>query len=218
MATPFLNLILPIPTVTLGPAWASQLNTALTLIDSHDHTSGKGVLVPTSGLNINANLNFGGYKPYALFATQFTSQVLALSGALNANSVYVNNDNLYFVNGSGLGVQITAGGAIVSTPSAAQAFDVQDVTTSLVVGSGDSFVYLTVDTAAARTITLPLVASVAEGRIYIIKDKSGSARTNPITVVPSGADTIDGGGSVVLNSDYGTWMIIGNGSTSYFLS
>jgi hypothetical protein len=218
MATPFLNLTLPTPSVTIGPLWATQINAAFDTIDLHDHTSGKGVLVPTSGLNINANLNFAGYKPYALLSTQFTSQVVALSGATHANSVYVNNDNLYFVNGSGLGVQITSGGAIIATPSAAQTFDVQDVTSNLVIGSGDAFVYLTVDTSAARTITLPLAAAVSEGRIYIIKDKTGSARAFPITILASGADTIDATSSITLNSDLGTWMIIGDGSTKYYLS
>lgn len=218
MATAFMNLTLPTPSVTLGPTWASQINTAFETIDLHDHSSGKGVLVPTSGLNINANLNFGGYKPYALLSTQFTSQSVALSGATHANSVYVNNNDLYFVNGSGLGVQITSGGAIIATPSAAQTFDVEDVTTNLVIGSGDAFVYLTVDTTASRLITLPLAAGVSEGRIYIIKDKSGSARANNITIQASGADTIDGASTAVLNSDYGTWMIIGDGSTKYYLS
>ena len=58
MATSFLNLTLPTVTVTLGPTWATQINAAFEVIDEHDHTSGKGVQIPTAGLNINDDLDF----------------------------------------------------------------------------------------------------------------------------------------------------------------
>ena len=58
MSTTYMNLNLPTPTITLGPAWATQINTAIESIDSHDHTDNKGALIPTSALNINANLDF----------------------------------------------------------------------------------------------------------------------------------------------------------------
>src|SRR5690606_39067729 len=110
MATNFMNLTLPVPTVTLGPDYALQNNTAFEAIDSHDHTSRKGTKVPTAGLNINANLNFNGFKPFGLLSLQLNSQSADLSGAPHANSVFAKSGNLYFTNGSGTVVQITTGG------------------------------------------------------------------------------------------------------------
>jgi len=49
--TPNMNMTLPIPTVTLGPEYANQNNAAFLVTDSHDHSSGKGVPVPTSDLH-----------------------------------------------------------------------------------------------------------------------------------------------------------------------
>ena len=57
-STTFMNLSLPTVSVTLGPTWATQVNTAFETIDSHDHSSGKGTKVPSAGLNINANVDF----------------------------------------------------------------------------------------------------------------------------------------------------------------
>ena len=51
-------LILPTPGERLGPTWASDLNTALTLIDTHDHTSGKGKLLGVSSFTIDADVNY----------------------------------------------------------------------------------------------------------------------------------------------------------------
>lgn len=45
MATPDMGLDLPVPGVTTGPTWANKLNAALTTVDSHDHSSGKGAPV-----------------------------------------------------------------------------------------------------------------------------------------------------------------------------
>lgn len=58
MATPNMSLTLPTVGVTVGPTWATQLNAALTTIDSHDHTSGKGVQIPAAALNIDGSVDF----------------------------------------------------------------------------------------------------------------------------------------------------------------
>ena len=51
-------LILPTPGERLGPTWASDLNTALTLVDEHDHTSGKGKTWGVSSFTIDADVNY----------------------------------------------------------------------------------------------------------------------------------------------------------------
>lgn len=66
-----------------------------------------------------------------------------------------------------------------------------------------------VDTSAARTIT-PL-GSPTTGQMYRIKDNTGSAALNNITITPSGKN-IDGAASKVINSNYGSVDIVYNGT------
>lgn len=218
MATTNLGMIIPVPTVTLGPAWASQLNAALEVIDSHDHSSGKGLRIPASGLNINNDLDIQNHKLYNLVQTQFSSQGAALTGGANANSVHVANGNLYFTNTSGTAVQITDGGGIVAPAGSAQVFEYQSVSSNLVISPASTFVYLAVDTSVARTISLPLANAVSTGRIYIVKDISGSAYTNNITVQCQGSDLLDNSASQDLQSDLGSWTIVCDGVSNWYIS
>ena len=68
-------------------------------------------------------------------------------------------------------------------------------------------------TAAIRTVDLPTAVG-RTGKAYIIKDESGVAGTNNITVEPNGAETIDGDANLVL-LDYGGVRIYSNG-TNWF--
>jgi len=216
--TTFINLTLPVPTVRLGPTWASDIVTAFETIDAHDHTSGKGKQIPTAGLNIDASLSFNSNQATTLEAVTFVNRTSSPTGATYARGVSVFNGNLYFTNGSGTAIQLTSGGSIVSSPGNAQIFELQDVSADLIIAPADTFVYMTIDTTASRQITLPLASGVSAGRIYIVKDKDGQANSNNITVVTQGSDTVDGGSSQVLDSDYGSWTIIGDGNSAWYIS
>ena len=109
MATIFMNLDLPTVSVTLGPAWASMINEALELIDSHDHTSGNGSLIPAAALNINSDLSFGGFNQISIMSTRFSSQGAALAGSNDKECIYSVGGALYYNNASGVAVQITSG-------------------------------------------------------------------------------------------------------------
>ena len=61
----YLNLTLPDVGVTLGPTWATDLNTALTRVDEHDHSS-IGRNLGVSALTIDGDLDFSpGTSDYA---------------------------------------------------------------------------------------------------------------------------------------------------------
>lgn len=73
------------------------------------------------------------------------------------------------------------------------------------------------DFAGAVTVTLPTPASVQIGHVYIIKDYSGLAATNNITV-KSAAGNIDGtAGStgIIIATNYGSTMIYNDGTNYY---
>lgn len=218
MATNFLNLELPTVSVTLGPEWASEVNAAFETVDSHDHSSGKGKQIPASGLNINDNLSFQSNKAYNLLQVQLISNNTTLTGSSNANSVYVKSGDLYYTNSGGNAVQITNGGSVVTSAGALQTVEIQGIAGNVTILPSDTFVFLTVDTTASRTITLPLASGVASGRIYIIKDISGLANSNPITIAAAGSDTVDGAASVAYNSNYGSLWVVGDGATSWHIA
>ena len=107
--TTFMGLTLPTVSTTIGPDWATELNTALTTVDQHDHTAGKGTRIPTAGININAALDFGAYGITDLGKATFTNL-----GALDSdnNTLYVKSGDWYMNDGSGNQVRITSGGAL----------------------------------------------------------------------------------------------------------
>lgn len=80
-------LELPIPGVTPGPDYAEEIVTAFNVVDSHDHTTGKGVRVPTNGININNDLAFGGYSGSSLKSVKFSLQNTP-STVTTANSAF----------------------------------------------------------------------------------------------------------------------------------
>lgn len=217
MATTYIGMVLPTPSVTVGATWATNLNTALELVDAHDHSSGKGVKVPSSGININADLDYGGYQITTLKANKFSDQAATLTGASNAYKIYTVNGNLYYTNSGGTAVQITSGGSVVTSPSTTTTFSTTSVTGNVTILSSDTFVTLLTTTTGARQITLPLASSVSAGRFYIVKDITGSCLANNITIARQGSDTIDGDTSYVLNSSYGSWMIISDGTASWYV-
>ena len=68
----------------------------------------------------------------------------------------------------------------------------------------DSF--LQVNRAGAVTVNLPTAAS-RSGYPLMIKDISGAAQTNNITINKNGSDTIEGLSSIVINSAYGGYAL-----------
>ena len=110
--TPNMNLLLPVPTVTPGPTYASENNEAFDLVDSHDHTPGKGVPIPSNGININNDLPYNGYNAASLRSTQFQTQVAPLSLPSDLSMLYVVNGNLYYNNQIGQQIQLTSGASL----------------------------------------------------------------------------------------------------------
>lgn len=63
----------------------------------------------------------------------------------------------------------------------------------------DSIVSYELTVPAATAVTLP--AGIT-GTVYYLKDGSGTAAANPITITPT-ASTIDGAATAVINSNFG---------------
>lgn len=114
-STPNMGLIIPIPGQETGPAWAEDINASLTLLDSHDHTSGKGLPITPLGMNITTDLSFNGFFLTSLGANVFSTQ--SFDPTQNA-SIYSKGVDLYYKDGNGNVIQITSSGGVAGTPGA----------------------------------------------------------------------------------------------------
>lgn len=72
--------------------------------------------------------------------------------------------------------------------------------------TGDTVIGIT-DTTAARTVTLYAISGNT-GKVLIIKDMSGAAATNNITIDGNAAETIDGAATKVINTNYGSMTLV----------
>jgi len=75
----------------------------------------------------------------------------------------------------------------------------------------DDYIIGVTSTASVRTITLPTAVNVA-GRVYIVKDESGGAATNNITIATTSSQTIDGASTKVINTNYGFYWVYSDGA------
>ena len=108
-------------------------------------------------------------------------------------------------------MQITAGTGLANT----------GLITTLTPGAypytllaADSATVVLVDTSSARTINLP-AASGGE-YYYFIKDATGSAQTNNITITPNGSDEIENvNASYLIDWNNGSLGMISDGTSKW---
>ena len=222
--TTFMNLVLPTPGERLGPTWATDINTALTRIDEHDH-SAIGKSLGVAALTIDADLDFSpGTSDFATTNKKysgFVNNVSALAAASFPASVFVAGGNLFYNNSTGSRIQLTDGSALSSTGISSVQFskfvDTLSGGTSgspnLILEGNNASYYVCDASTAAVHVRLPAASTSAAGRFFVIKDISGAASTNNITVHISGTDTVDGASSHVIASNFGSATFISRGNS-----
>lgn len=109
------NMNLPVPVVGQepGPQWAIDVNNCFNSVDSHDHSSGQGVQITPSGLNISSDLTFLNHNAISLRTARFVAGPTI--GASDLDALYVNGVDLYYVDGNGNQVRITNGGSVAGS-------------------------------------------------------------------------------------------------------
>lgn len=108
--TPNMELLLPIVFNDVEQ-WGTHLNTSISLLDLHDHTSGKGIQVPSAGLNIDDDVNWNANQILGPSQITWSDVVLAQTGT---RKIYVASGDLYYNDGNGVQIQITSGGTVNS--------------------------------------------------------------------------------------------------------
>jgi microcystin-dependent protein len=114
--SPNMSLIVPTVGSEAGPTYALDINSSLAIIDGHNHSSGSGVQITPSGLNINSALTFQSNP-----ATTLSYASFAISGSAPSasQSLYVQNGtespialpDLWYFDGT-THIQITSGGTV----------------------------------------------------------------------------------------------------------
>jgi len=218
-------LVLPTPGQQLGPTWATNLNTAFNLIDEHDHTSGKGKKIGVAAITIDGDVDFKpgttAYPAAGLSYLNFTNQDTAYAASLPVRLYSAEaTGELYWNDNDNNQVKITSGGVINASGVEANRFafyttELSGAGPTAINESHEKSIYMANTSTAVVGVTLPAVGTVA-GRFYTVKDISGNAATNNITisVETSASETVDGATSYVIASNYGSATFISRGNSS----
>lgn len=87
-----------------------------------------------------------------------------------------------------------------------------DLTGTVEVSATDYYLGCNTNSGAV-TINLPLASVAGSGKKYIIKDETGNASVNNITVVPSSGQLIDSNANYVMAINYESITIVSNGTS-----
>lgn len=80
--------------------------------------------------------------------------------------------------------------------------------------STDNVIFYT-SLTAARSVTMISAATATNGQEFVIKDTTGNAAANNITINRSGSDTIDGATSYTINTNYGYVVLVKTGTSTF---
>ena len=208
--TTFMILVLPTPEEQIGPTWAQNIVTAFQRVDLHDHTTSNGVKITPAGMLINSSLDFVENNILNLGSATLADD---LAADAVPTKLYRVGADLYYNNSSGTSIRLTSGGLVNATGTGAITASTPGAYPYTVLTS-DAQKVLLVDTSAARTLTLPAATNPMFVRI---KDSSGTAAAQNITVAAGGSDTIDGAASVLINSNYGQKGFVSDGVSAWYL-
>ncbi|TXH18366.1 MAG: hypothetical protein E6R03_02325 [Hyphomicrobiaceae bacterium] len=182
-----MGLSLPVagPQGRAGPDWANDLIKAYLSIDSHDHSTGRGVKITPAGLNINSDLSISQRNLIDLRSSRFFSNTDAINGSSDLNCVYVKNGDLYFNNGSGTSIQLTSAGAINVSSLGAITGDYSSSSANLSYSDTTkvfSFTQSSGITAKLACADVSIYEAVSSGNAVTFKVPTGLASSYSITL------------------------------------
>jgi len=125
---------------------------------------------------------------------------------------YTNNPRS-IIAGAGITVAPTTGTGAQTVTITANGLALEPVRIALV--SPDTV--LSTDSVVSYQLTAPGPVAVAlpagiTGTVYFLKDGTGDAATNPITITPNLLETIDDAATATINANYGSVTLIYTGA------
>lgn len=134
LATPNMNLPVPVVGEEAGPEYATDINSCMTVLDAHNHAPGSGLQIDPTGLNINADLPMASNNLTQIRTSRYTSQSAALALATDLSCLYSVNGDMYWNDGLGNQVRLTQNGSVVGASGSITGL-VSPATASYVAGT-----------------------------------------------------------------------------------
>lgn len=178
----------------------------------------------TSGTVVVSLPSAGGYSRITTAAPAYVSQSNSGDQTINVTA-----GTRYFVRmglataGVASRVTVTNGTGTIGPPAWLPIAADETAALKRVTATGSAIIAATttvhgVSATAATTQTLPAASAVPAGRVLTVKDEGGNAATNSITIARAGSDTVDGGTSAVISSNYGVARLYSDGVSKWFLA
>ena len=196
MPTSNMSLNTPSVGVTAGPDWATQNNENFEILDTHDHTSGKGAQLTPSSLNINADLEFNQNSVTEVKNLTLDNTIHSSASGDTNVSVYVFEGNLYYRNNSGVGVQITNASSLNSTGGAITSPSTNSQVLFSSVNNSYTFKYDKTQTDG--------IAKIVNSDIQLYFYNNGSATTRSVNLKYTGSGT--GSNTLTVPDETGTLL------------
>jgi microcystin-dependent protein len=190
-----MNLVVPVVGQEPGPTWASDLNADLGILDQHNHSSGQGVQITNSGININTDFSINSNNLIGVNSVRFNNLTGTIAGtAPNLGIIYEALNELYYNDGVGNVVQITKTGVINATSSG-----ISSGTATASFSGGTLVVDSNVNTPADIQAASILIGNpgVASSNFATLQAPSALGANYNLTLPPSNGT----GGTVALSYD-----------------
>jgi hypothetical protein len=203
-----MKLNLPVPSATPGPTYASEIVTAFESVDEHNHTTDKGVKVPSSGLNVNDDVPCNDHNLTDARTVRFHNQAASLALATDLGCLYEAGGDLYWNSGAGDIVRLTSGPALDAASIGAIGGDYGTSSASLFYTTASKTFTFESDTLKpaaidAGPLTIREIATSAKGITIESPDSLAAdygltlpaglpAATKPLTVTAAGLILADG--------------------------
>ena len=218
----------------INPSFGPQTGNNYGLTIYTDHPDNGGLQIPTTSPiewlvdYFNGVIFVQDYKASAVpkYARGFIYVGKTVSGviddiAVEAGNITVKDEGSIITTSAtsldfvGDGVTATNSGGNVTVTVSGVTFSRRAVSSTITASVND--VLLGVSGNAAIDIRLPSAGDYGAGQYFTVKDESGAADTKNIRILTSGSQTIDGVGSVTLESPYSAVNIYSDGTSKFFI-
>jgi hypothetical protein len=165
------------------------VNACFDVVDAHDHSTGKGVQITPTGLNINQDLSIGGNNLTTIRSVRLGDESADPSGMAAAQDlriVYSSGGELFYRDALGRAVQLTSAGSVAGATGTISGLG-SNGTTSLVTGTGTTgtFVVYAAASKPAKFVSADIALyeyNNAAANPVLLKAPTGLASAYTITM------------------------------------
>ncbi len=199
--SPNMSLRIPVVGDDQGPDYAINLNFDLqSILDTHDHTPGKGVPITPAGIDISSDLDFNDHFALDVAGVTLTAQLTTP----NPGTVYMSGVDLYYTDGLGNDIRLTQLGSIAGTPGSIGGL--VPPASANYVGGSQSFIFESnTDTAANLDVGSVIIRELIPNANGVTLSSPAALVSNytvtllPVLPAAEAFMTIDAGGQLAAN-------------------